>query len=245
MGCSGYIQTIVTQEVQAFVDRYRTYATPPVELAMRARFNPELNESWFGSVMEVINNVTMLAIVLTGTALIRERERGTIEHLLVMPVTPMEIMIAKIWAMGLVVLVACGVSLRFIVQGLLDVPIEGSVLLFLCGAALHLFSTTSLGIFLGTFARSMPQLGLLVILVILPLEMLSGGVTPRESMPSWVQCVMLVAPTTHFVSLAQAILFRGAGIAIVWTQFVALLVIGLLFFAGSLIRFRRTIGGLA
>jgi ABC-type multidrug transport system permease subunit len=85
--------------------------------------------------------------------------------------------------------------------------------------ALSLFATTSIGIFMGTLARSMPQLGLLMILVLLPLQMLSGGSTPRESMPQAVQDIMLTMPTTHFVSLAQAILYRGADFAIVWPQF--------------------------
>src|SRR5690606_6733373 len=117
-------QTIISEEVQSFAQRYRANTTLPVDLAVRARFNPELNKSWFGSVMKLIDQVTMLAIVLTGAALIRERERGTIEHLLVMPVTPLEIMASKIWSMGLVVLVACAGSLLVVVQGLLAVPIE-------------------------------------------------------------------------------------------------------------------------
>jgi ABC-2 type transport system permease protein len=195
--------------------------------------------------VEVINDVTMLAIVLTGAALIREREHGTVEHLLVMPVTPFDIMTSKVWAMGLVVLVACGLSLAFVVQGLLQVPIEGSVALFLAGATVHLFAATSIGIFLGTLARSMPQFGLLLMLVLLPLEMLSGGVTPRESMPEAVQLVMLAAPTTHFVMLAQAILFRGAGFDVVWPQFIAIAVIGAVLFGYALLRFRRTIGSMA
>jgi ABC-2 type transport system permease protein len=242
---SGYIQTIISGEVLAFAQRYRAVAAAPVELVERMRFNAELNKSWFGAVMEVINSVTMLAIVLTGAALIREREHGTIEHLLVMPVTPFEIMTGKVWAMGLVVLVACAFSLAVVVQGLLAVPIEGSVALFLAGATLHLFATTSMGIFLGTIARSMPQFGLLLILVLLPLEMLSGGATPRESMPAIVQFVMLAAPTTHFVMLAQAILYRGAGLAVVWPQFIALAVIGSALFGYALARFRTTIGAMA
>ena len=83
-----------------------------------------------------------------------------------------------------------------------------------------------MGIFLGTIARSMPQFGLLLMLVLLPLQMLSGGMTPRESMPEFVQYIMLAAPTTHFVMLAQAILYRGAGLRVVWPQFVVLLAIG-------------------
>jgi ABC-2 type transport system permease protein len=121
--------------------------------------------------------------ILTGAALIRERERGRVEHLLVMPVTPFEIMTSKVWSMGLVVLVTCSFSLVVVVQGLLSVPIQGSIPLFLCGAALSLFAATSLGMFLATFARTMPQFALLLILVLMPLQMLSGGMTPRESMP--------------------------------------------------------------
>jgi ABC-2 type transport system permease protein len=241
---NGYIQTILNNEVRAFAEHYQSEARPQVDLALRARFNPELNKSWFGAIIEVINNVTMLAIVLTGAALIREREHGTIEHLLAMPVTPFEIMTSKVWSMALVVLVACLLSLVFVVQGVLAVPIQGSMALFLAGAVVHLFAATSIGIFLGTVARSMPQFGLLLLLVLLPLEILSGGLTPRESMPEAVQFIMLTAPTTHFVMLAQAVLYRGAGLDVVWPQFLALVVIGAVLFGFSLARFRRTIGSM-
>jgi len=238
---NGYIQQIVAGEVGDFVQRDHRTPAMPVELALRMRFNPNLEQSWFGSLMEIINNVTMLSIILTGAALIREREHGTIEHLLVMPVTPAEIMLAKVWAMGLVVLAAATVALVFVVQGALQVPIQGSVALFLLVAALHLFATTSMGIFLATLARSMPQFGMLLVLVLLPLQMLSGGTSPRESMPLLVQNAMLAAPTTHFVSAAQAILYRGAGLDVVWPQMLAIVAIGAAMFALSLARFRQTI----
>jgi ABC-2 type transport system permease protein len=242
---AGYIQGIAAGEVAEFLQRHRGGASQAVELELRVAFNPNLTRSWFGAVMEVINQITMLSIILTGAALIREREHGTIEHLLVMPVTPLEIMLGKVWAMGLVVLGATALSLVVVVQGWLQVPIEGSLALFLLGAALHLFATTSMGIFFGTLARSMPQLGLLIILVLMPLQILSGGTTPRESMPEAVQFIMLAAPTTHFVSLAQAILYRGAGLAIVWPQLLAILGIGALFFLGALARFRKTLAQMA
>ena len=142
-------------------------------------------------------------------------------------------------------LCACAFSLTAVVQGLLGVPIEGSVALFLAGAAVHLFATTSMGMFLGTIARSMPQFGLLLMLVLLPLQMLSGGSTPWESMPAFVQIVMLMAPNTHFVMLAQGILSRGAGFAVVWPHFIAIALIGATFFGIALARFRRTIGSMA
>jgi len=154
-------------------------------------------------------------------------------------------MTAKVWSMGLVVLFATACSITGVVQGLLGVPIEGSVPLFLAGTALHLFATTAMGIFLGTVARSMPQFGLLIMLVLIPMQMLSGGSTPRESMPEAVQDVMLLAPTTHFVMLAQAILFRGAGLEVVWPQLLALALIGGALFAYSLARFRKTIASMA
>ena len=235
---SAYIQMMVGQEVSTFLRHARPDDAVPVDLALRSRFNPSLTQAWFGAVMEIINDVTMLSIILTGAALIREREHGTIEHLLVMPVTPFEIMTAKIWSMGLVVLVACACSLIFMVQGILEVPIEGSVLLFLCGAMLNIFATTSLGIFMGTIARSMQQFGIMMILVLIPLQLLSGAMTPHDSMPQVLQWMMSVAPTTHFVNLAQAILYRAAGFDIVWPEFLALLAIGAAFFGLTLAYFR-------
>ncbi|MCD4661195.1 ABC transporter permease [Agrobacterium sp.] len=235
---NGYVQSIVNSEVNEYLNRYRSANDLPVDLTLRARFNAELNKGWFGAVTNVISSITMLSIILTGAALIREREHGTIEHLLVMPVTPFEIMVSKIWSMGFVVLVASAFSLIVMVQEILSVPIQGSIVLFLFGATLHLFATTSLGIFLATVAGSMPQFGLLLMLTLLPLQALSGGVTPRESMPDIIQNIMLAAPNTHFIMLAQSVLFRGASIDIVWPQLLALAVIGSILFVFALRRFR-------
>jgi ABC-2 type transport system permease protein len=242
---SGYVQQIVAAEVAEFAQRYRASASAPVELALRARFNPALDKSWFSSLVQVINNIAMLSIVLTGAALIREREHGTVEHLLVMPVTPAEIMLAKVWSMGLVVLLASTLSITVVVQQVLHVPIAGSLPLFFAGAALCLCATTAMGIFMATIARNMPQFGMLMMLSIMPLQMLSGGSTPFESMPALVQTLMQAAPTTHFVALGQAILFRGAGLDMVWPQFAALLVIASVLFMLSLQRFRKTIAQMA
>jgi ribosome-dependent ATPase len=129
---SGYIQVIVQQQVNEFVRRERAVSSGPVELALRARFNPQLDQAWFGGVMQIINNITMLSIILTGAALIREREHGTLEHLLVMPVTPFEIMAAKVLAMAVVVCCSHRPSLlNVVVRGLMGVPIEGSQPCFL------------------------------------------------------------------------------------------------------------------
>ncbi len=242
---SGYVQSIISREISDFLHNYQAVTVPNVDLVLRARFNPNLSRIWFGGAMELINEITMLAVILTGAALIREREHGTVEHLLVMPITPFEIMTGKLWAMTLVVLAASACALFIVIRGALKTPIEGSIVLFMAGASLDLFATTSLGFFLGTIARSMPQFGLLAILVLVPMQILSGASSPRESMPKLVQEIMLVAPNTHFVMLAQAILFRGAGFSTVWPNFAALVLIGAILFAISLGRFRKTIGQMA
>ncbi|MGB3706444.1 MAG: ABC transporter permease [Castellaniella sp.] len=242
---NGNIQRIIQDEITDFMRGRGRAVSPPVDLVLRARFNPSLENAWFGGLMQIINQITMLSLILTGAALIREREHGTIEHLLVMPVTPAQIMLSKVWSMSLVVLVAAALSLNGIVRGLLHVPIDGSLPLFFAGATLHLFAMTAMGIWLATLARNMPQFGMLMILILLPMQMLSGGTTPRESMPQLAQDLMLAAPTTHFVELGQAILYRGAGFDVVWPSFLALLAIGSLMFYLSLRRFRTTIGSMA
>ena len=236
---SGYAQQIITTEIDDFLSRAAGTPASPVNLVVRIAFNPNATTAWFTSVMGIINSVTMLAIVLAGAAVIREREHGTMDHLLVMPLTPFEIAMSKIWANGLVILVAAGLSLYLVVRGLLGIPIAGSIPLFLLGAATYLFFATAIGIFLGTVARSMPQLGLLYLLVYLPLAMLSGANTPLESMPPWLATMAQVSPTVHFVSFAQAILYRGAGFAVVWPQFLIVALIGGFFLGLALLRFRK------
>lgn len=236
---ANYIQRFITTEVSEFLRPGSAGNQLPVNLVTHVSFNPNLDSSWFGGVMHLITEITLISIILTGAALIREREHGTVEHLMVMPLRPFEIMAAKIWANSLVVMLTATLAVTMVIQQVLLVPIQGSVTLFLFGAMIHLFSTTAIGILIGTVARTMPQFGLLLILTILPLLMLSGGITPRESMPELVQNIMLIAPTTHFVSMAQAILFRGAGLDVVWPQMLALAVIGTAFFSAALLLFRR------
>jgi ABC-2 type transport system permease protein len=236
---SAYVQQIITAEANNFVARSQLSTLPAIDLSVRIAFNPNVTTAWFTSVMGIINNVTMLAIIMAGAAVVREREHGTMDHLLVMPVSPFEIAMSKVWANALVITLAVGLSLSIVVRILLGIPIAGSVVLFMAGAAIYLFFATAIGIFLGTIARSMPQLGLLMMLIVLPMNMLSGSNTPLESMPIWLSTIMQASPSTHFVSFAQAILYRGAGFDVVWPQFLAVALIGAIFFILALLRFRR------
>jgi ABC-2 type transport system permease protein len=238
---TSYIQRVIGQETQRLLGGEASAPAEPVSVVTRVKFNPNLQSRWFMGMVQLINWITMLSIVLTGAALMRERERGTVEHLLVLPVRPAEIMTAKVLANGLVIIVATALSLKLVVQRLLDIPVAGSVPLFLLGTAIYLFSGTALGIFLATLARSMPQFGLLAFPVFMLMILLSGGITPVQSMPQWLQNLMQFSPSTHFVSLAQAILYRGAGFDVVWRQFAAITAIGAVFFLTALLRFRKAI----
>jgi len=238
---ASYIQNILTSETADFLSRSNVKFAYPAQLVVRKAFNPNGDTSWFNSIVAIINQVTMLTTILTGAALIREREHGTIEHLLVMPLTALEIAMAKVWSNALVILIAVMASLTFVIRGVLQVPIAGSTGLFLFGVILYLFFATALGVFLGTIARTMAQFALLIMLILIVLQLLSGGSTPVESQPIWLQRLTFFLPSRHFVSFSQSIIYRGAGIEAVWPNFLVVALIGLAFFVYSLSQFRRSI----
>jgi ABC-2 type transport system permease protein len=238
---SGYIKNIIDQRVATFVSRTDPEARDAVNLVVQKRFNPNGVSAWFSGVVGIINQLTLLTIVLTGAAVIREREHGTLEHLLVMPLTAFEIAIAKVWANGLVILVATAMSLFLIVKAVLHVPFAGSHLLWFGGVVLYLFFATALGMFLGTISRSMAQFALLIVLVVLVLQLLSGGSTPVESQPTWLQKATYILPTRHFVSFSQVIIYRGGSFRAVWVEFAMVAAVGLGFFMYSVSLFRKSI----
>ena len=237
----GYISNIITGELAPFWPGSRNPQNRDlVKLNTRAWFNPNVEQGWFVGVNQIINNITVLAIFLCGAAVLREREHGTLEHLLVMPLRPVELMFAKIWANGLVVIVAALASLFLIVKGALGVPVAtSSVPLFTLGLTVYLFSVTALGIMLATLVRNMPQFGLLALPVYVAMNLLSGGQTPLESMPVALQKFMQLVPSTHFVSFSQAVLFRNADFSMVWPDLVKMLVIGSVYTVFTLSRFRK------
>ncbi len=236
----GYIGNIMNQAALSFwPGRSDPKNQELVKLNTRVRFNPNVEQSWFVSINQIINNISVMAIFLCGAAVLREREHGTLEHLLVMPLQPYELMFAKIWANGLVVIVAALISLFLIVKGALGVPVAGSIPLFALGLFVYLFSVTALGIMLATMVRSMPQFGLLAFPVFIVMSLLSGGQTPLESMPVWLQKTMQFVPSTHFVSFSQAVLFRDANLSMVWSDLAKMFAIGSAYSAFTLSRFRK------
>jgi ABC-2 type transport system permease protein len=235
-----YIQSILNDTATPFWSgRGKSANLPLVQLETRARFNPNMLQAWFVAVNQLINNVSVLAIFLCGAAVLREREHGNLEHLLVMPLRPAELMFAKIWANGMVVWAVALISLFLVVKALIGVPIAGSVALFAFGLAVYLFSVTALGIMLACVVRSMPQFGLLAFPVFIVMSLLSGGQTPLESMPIWLQNTMQFVPSTHFVAFSQAVLFRNATFAMVWPALLKMFLIGSVYTVFTLSRFRK------
>ena len=238
---AGYIHNIITQTLTTFLSRMNIVTSAPVNLVERKMFNPNGVSAWFSSIVAIMNQISLLTIVLTGAAVIREREHGTLEHLLVMPLTAFQIAMAKVLANGLVILMATMLSLFLVVRMALKVPFQGSVVLWFIGVVLYLFFATALGLFLGTISRSMAQFALLIILVVMVLQLLSGGSTPVESQPGWLQVVTYFLPSRHFVSFSQVIIYRGGGLDAVWRNFAMVGGIGLAFFSYSVTLFRKSI----
>lgn len=238
---SAYIQEMLIQKLAEFAQRADPVPITAVELVSRRAFNANGVQAWFESVVALLDQISILTIALTGAALLREREHGTIEHLLVMPLSAFEIATAKVLANGLVILAAFVLSLTAVVEWFLGVPIAGSRLLLILGAFVYLFSAAAIGIFLGVIARTMAQFALLMLLVIMPMIMLSGGMTPIESQPEWLQPFTQLLPSRQFMAFSQAIVFRGAGISTVWPELLAMIGLGAAFFGASLVMFRRSI----
>jgi hypothetical protein len=237
---SGYITQIFSREIQEFMGvKQQISQAMPVRAAVNLQYNPNNQSSWFMGAAMAGNNIMLITLVLVGAAVIRERERGTMEHLLVMPVTATEIVAAKILANGLVVSAAAVLSMKFVVGGAIGAHLAGSLALYALGVVLFMFSVASLSVMLATLAPTMPQYSLLMVPTYIVFMMFSGSTSPRANMPEMAQRVSEYWPSTQFAHFAQSVMFRGAGLETVWVQLVALSVAGAVFLGLALVRFRK------
>ena len=235
-----YLAQIFNREIVDFLQQQGLVNQMlPAKPVVNVRFNPNGDSSWYLAVMQVNNMITMITLVLVGAAVIRERERGTIEHLLVMPVGASELVLAKILANGWVICMAAVLSMRFMVQGVLQVPIVGSLWLYALGAFVFMFSVASLAVMLATLAPTMPQYSLLMMPLYVVALMFSGSSSPRNNMPETAQAISEYWPTTQFAEFAQNVLFRGADITMVWQSLAMMAITGAVFLAYALFRFRK------
>ena len=237
---SGYITQIFSHEIQEFMGvKQQISQAMPVRAAVNLQYNPNNQSSWFMGAAMAGNNIMLITLVLVGAAVIREREHGTMEHLLVMPVTATEIVAAKILANGLVVSAAAVLSMKFVVGGAIGAHLAGSFALYALGVVLFMFSVASLSVMLATLAPTMPQYSLLMVPTYIVFMMFSGSTSPRANMPEMAQRLSEYWPSTQFAHFAQSVMFRGAGLETVWVQLLALSVAGAVFLGLALVRFRK------
>lgn len=214
-------------------------ALPVIESRPHTWYNPDLNEAWFATISELLTMMTVVCVLLPASALVREKERGTIEQLLVSPLSPFQIMFAKVLAMTLVILLGSAVSLLGIMRPMFGVPVRGSLALFFALTALYAFTSSGLGLLVATFARNSAQSGSLMLLVVMPIVLLSGTWTPLESLPPAIRTVMNLSPLRHYIDIAYGILLRGSGLATLWDSVLAMIVLGVALFGLGMWRFRR------
>ena len=236
---ASFIQQVVMNETADYFSQDNPLSQLPMTMVTKVLFNPNADYTWFAGPMQIVSNASLLAMLLVGAAIIREKERGTIEHLLVMPVRAFEIALAKVISNSVVITVAAILCLYLVIKLWLGIPLVGSVPLFLLSLIIFLFSVSSLGILLSTIAPTMPQFGLLVIPVYVIMRLLSGGESPREGMPDWVQVATLFSPQTQFVQITQNILNRQAGIEIIWPNLMYMSIMAIVFFTLALSRFKK------
>ena len=237
---SGYIKQIINQEINNYLNEGKKNSEfKSFDNVIRIKYNPNAVSEWFMSVAQLITMGTMLSMMLPAVALVREKESGTIEHLLVMPITPQEIMLSKIWSNALIILLFSIMSMFVVVEKYFNVKIQGSLLLFFIGFIIFQFNITSLGIVLSTFANNTAQLALLIILVMMPMTFLSGMYTPMESMAPFIQKLMFLSPLKHCMDFSFAVIFRGATLKEAWKPIVWMLSMGTGLFIFSSLRFNR------
>lgn len=216
-------------------------AIPSVEPRIRVAFNPTIDGSWFASLLELFEVTTMVAMLLTAAALVREKSQGTLEQILVTPLRPAELFAAKILPTIAVVLFLMPVSLFAIVVGIFHTPLRGSLLLFFSVTAVYVFSVASLGILIAVFARNIAQAMLLLLLILWPMVFLSGAFTPPESMSPWMKYLSTISPLRYYMDFGYQVLFKGNGIRYVWQDILGIVILGTLIFSAAVWRFRTLV----
>jgi ABC-2 type transport system permease protein len=210
-----------------------------VRAQLRYWYNASLDERWFNTISELLTMMTIAAIVLPAAALVREKERGTIEQLLVAPLTPLQVVLGKVLAMVLVMVAGTAVAVLGVMHAGYGVPLRGSMALFFAVVAVFAVACAGVGIVASGYARNSGQMGMIVVLVAVPIVMLSGTWNMVESMPQALRGLVEVSPLRHFVVLAYGILIRDAGLDVLWPPLLKLAALGGALFAFGVLRFRR------
>ena len=245
LSAAGYAARIVagfgqeTVRARGVISEEASQNLPVIESDHRVWYNPEQNDTWFESISHLLRQITIFSILLPAAALVREKERGTVEQLLVSPLTPFQIMISKVLAMTVVILCATAAALFGVIHAVFGVPIKGSMVLFFSLTALFVFTTAGMGLAAATLTRNQAQVGMMTLLVVAPMLMLSGLTAPMEAMPAWTRHLMALSPLRYFIEITHGILLKGAGIRVLGDSILAMAVLGGTLFGFGMWRFRR------
>lgn len=231
---SGYI----TQIVQQYSNSLDPEQPPPlVDTQVNYLYNPGLKSSWFfvPGVLGVV--VTLISTLVSAATVVREKDTGTLEQLLMTPAAAWEILLAKIVPLFVLVI---GDSLLALGVGRLvfGLPIRGNFLLFLLFSGLYTFVGIGIGIMLATVSRSQQQAQLTSFFVTLPVMQFSGAISPIESMPPLFQFLSLLNPLRHYVEILRGLLLKGAGLDVLWPNALALLIFAVVLLTVSINGFR-------
>lgn len=237
---SGQIIAAFTAEWAAKANRTaRNVRIPSISNQTRIWYNQRLDESWFSAIAELLMMLTVSCMLLPSSAMMREKERGTIEQLLVCPLSPFQILLAKALAMTLVMLVGTSTCLYWVLHGMFHVPMRGSTALFLALTAAFTFTNAGIGFVIASYSRNSAQAGMMALMIAMPMIMLSGTWTPLDSMPPMLQSFMNLSPMRHYIEISYAIMLRGAGFRNLLPSIVWMVSMGLVLFGLGLWRFRR------
>jgi ABC-2 type transport system permease protein len=210
---------------------------PNVAPSMRIWYNPQLQFRFFMAIGMIVSAGLMVGIITTAASMVREKETGTIEQLMVTPLRRHEVVLAKMappFAVGMLSLIpSLGVVVWF------GVPVQGSLSLFFLASAVALLASMAIGIFVSTFAHNLQQGLLISFFVLFPLMFLSGTIVPLESMPLLMRWLSFVSPLRYHMEIALGIFLKGVGWSVLWPQFLGLVAIGALLLGWSLVRLRR------
>jgi ABC-2 type transport system permease protein len=248
-GTDSNTASVVMGYVAQIVDRYSrdvsgargTVALVPVDLRIRTWYNPDLRSKNYNVPGVMATVITLICLMLTSMSVVREREMGTMEQLMVSPLRPAELMLGKTVPFAVISLID---MLLVTVVGVFwfQVPINGSLVVLSLGTSLYLLSVLGIGLFISTFARTQQQALMATILFYMPNILLSGFVFPIKNMPELFQLVTYAIPLRYFLVIIRGVFLKGIGIGILWPQMAALLVMGTVVITLSALRFRKRLG---
>ncbi|WP_022855190.1 ABC transporter permease [Thermodesulfobacterium thermophilum] len=238
-----YVSTIAHEyslEILDFSVYQKTLRIPQVEAKLRSFFNPNHLSTWFMSLLELFNMTTMVSLLISASALIREKEYGTIEQLLITPVKTWEVFLAKIIPTVAVIGVLSLLSLFIMVKGVFKVPIKGNIVLFFSVTCLYVFAMSSLGIAIATLVNNLSQAMMVIVVILVPMLMISGAWTPPEAMHPAIKTLSLLSPMRYYLEFGYGVLLKGVVIEYLWKDILGISAVGGVIFLLSGLRFRKS-----